>query len=123
MTRFSDQYAEWSVTKERADPEMERALSDAYRHAWQHGDVHDRYAVLDFVFDRRDVMGMDLVLDGLKSSDVVIARHSAGIVLALSQDGYQIGVEFQDLSSLGDRVPGGDVFAEAIFQALQRRGS
>lgn len=59
---FSALWERWVAKYGSRDADLEAELENTYRAAWALGDADDRYAVLYFIFDRRDGVGFDLIL-------------------------------------------------------------
>jgi hypothetical protein len=115
-------YERWSVRDRRHNLELERQLAAAYRAAWRSGDEHDRFLALHFVFDKREVAGFDLVVEGLNSDDFSLARTAAAICLSLIEEGRDMGPNVRRaLEEFGDRFPDAEVFAWFALQALDER--
>ncbi|MBI5285928.1 MAG: hypothetical protein HY874_12640 [Chloroflexi bacterium] len=79
----------------REDDNAATQMEAGYRSAWRSGDVDDRFAALDFLFERRDVAGFDLIIEGLKSEDHALAHEALAAVLALYSEGYKLGSSVQ----------------------------
>lgn len=116
---FTSMYETWSVRYRRHNLDLERRLAAAYRAAWTSGDRGDRSAALRFIWDRRDSRGFDLVVEGLGSDDLLLARTAAATCLSLIDEGHDLGPTVrQALKEFGDRFPEVEVFAWAAAKAL-----
>lgn len=114
-------YETWFVDGQRRDFILERELAAAYRGAWTSGDADDRGAVLDFIFDRRDREGFDLLIEGLRSDDARRASNAAVIVSALINEGFDMGPSIRkDLAGFGARFPEWTGVCRAASRFLDR---
>jgi hypothetical protein len=104
--RFSSVWEYWLLETERRDVALERALAQSYRDAWTSGGRDDRHAVINFVFDRRDEGGYDLIVDALRVADSRLASEAAAMVGVLIHEGFDLGTRIaHDLRDFGRRFP------------------
>jgi hypothetical protein len=75
---FSKLYEAWfSADPPKSDGVLEVQLAASYREAWERNVGSDRYYVLDFIYDRKDQEGADLIVEGLGSDDPHVVRQAA----------------------------------------------
>jgi hypothetical protein len=118
---FYSTWERWFIDG-REDQRVTQQLTQAYRQAWESGDEDDRYAALNFVFDRRDPEGFDLVLRALGSTDARIAGHAGAIVLGLILEGFDLGPTIRaELRDFGARYPEWDAFSIGALRILESR--
>lgn len=114
---FSELYYRWLDGTPRPDSPLVRELSATYRGAWESGDLDERYHVIDFLRARRDLGGINLVIEGMQSDDARLAQHALHLVSTFIDEGHdpgpsadvalrEVGVRFPEWAELSDEFLG-----------------
>lgn len=83
---FSSTYERWILGRRRSRA-IEAELSRSYRDAWRNGNEHDRSVALDFIFEKQDSSGFDIVIEAVDSDAGGLTEHAAIIAATLINKG------------------------------------
>jgi|CXWL01.1.fsa_nt_gi hypothetical protein len=104
---FARLYEQWLSDH---DTEIERQMRESYRDAWVTGDDSDRSSVLHFILLTKEEAGADLVVEGLKSEDLNLARGAAAVASCVETYGFDLGPDIRRVfRDLVRRLPTQDV--------------
>jgi hypothetical protein len=118
---FAALYDNWFDARFEERESIEMYLTRTYRRAWVAGDDSDRFAVLSFVFRRRDKGGYILIIDALRSGNLTLAKHAAAILYSLVGDFADMKeVVLDALGEFKRRHPSWLQVAEAIERRLRQ---
>jgi hypothetical protein len=91
-------------------------LIDQLDVAWKSGDADDRYAVLQFVYETKDVSRFPLVLEALH--DAALGSEAMAVACALVLQGYDLGPTARaEFESFQQREPEWSEFAVAALRS------
>lgn len=88
---FSVAYDRWSLETGTTREALGEQLDQVADEVWAGGDEGDRYALLYFVFRRRDVRRFWMIREGLRSDDGALAESAVAIALSLLSHGFELG--------------------------------
>jgi hypothetical protein len=83
--------------RKRARPKQERELAETYRNAWRDGDGLERAFVMEFLYFPVRPEAADLVLEGLKSSDIRVIQSAVKVADLFMDEGVDLGPEIRPI--------------------------